>query len=192
MNHTTTKDNHATTATEAEAERCPECNHADQGQGYCPDNGSGDDPCECANLFHANDSQQPAAKPSSHSTGNPACPALEGGRCEIEAHNVDAATTTAAEHSPSKLPWNVRGFNEKGASVIGGQHQETIADVYGFSSNRSEANAYLIVTAVNEREAMVEALKGVAIMLNTSLEKYDSEPWAQRVRAVLERVGGER
>src|SRR5689334_22951264 len=32
---------------------------------------------------------------------------------------------------------------------------------------------------------LVEALKGVAIMLNTELEKYDSEPWAKRVHAAL-------
>lgn len=34
-------------------------------------------------------------------------------------------------------------------------------------------------------EANKEALRGVAIMLNTELAKYENEPWAQRVRAAL-------
>lgn len=37
-------------------------------------------------------------------------------------------------------------------------------------------------TRIAELEA---ALRGVAIMLNTELERYESEPWAQRVRAAL-------
>lgn len=32
---------------------------------------------------------------------------------------------------------------------------------------------------------LVEALKGVSIMLNTELERYESEPWAQRVQAAI-------
>lgn len=38
---------------------------------------------------------------------------------------------------------------------------------------------------LNEREQLRGALRGVAIMLNTELQKYDKEPWAQRVRAAL-------
>jgi hypothetical protein len=34
-------------------------------------------------------------------------------------------------------------------------------------------------------EQMAEALRGVSIMLNTELEKYEEEPWAQRVRTAL-------
>lgn len=41
-------------------------------------------------------------------------------------------------------------------------------------------------------DATVTALKGVAIMLNTELSKYESEPWAQRVRAALALVDGPR
>lgn len=40
-------------------------------------------------------------------------------------------------------------------------------------------------TLITQRERLLEALKGVAIMLNTELEKYDSEPWAQRVREAI-------
>lgn len=47
-------------------------------------------------------------------------------------------------------------------------------------------------TLIEQRERALEALKGVAIMLNTELEKYDSEPWAQRVRAVLTTIEQER
>lgn len=33
------------------------------------------------------------------------------------------------------------------------------------------------------------ACKGVAIMLNTKLERHESEPWAQRIRTVLDSTG---
>lgn len=49
----------------------------------------------------------------------------------------------------------------------------------------NQANARFIVRAVNEYDANKEALRGVAIMLNTELAKYENEPWAQRVRACL-------
>jgi hypothetical protein len=42
------------------------------------------------------------------------------------------------------------------------------------------------IAALTQRIARLEgALRGVAIMLNTELERYESEPWAQRVRAAL-------
>lgn len=37
----------------------------------------------------------------------------------------------------------------------------------------------------NRLDIAFEALRGVAIMLNTELSKYENEPWAQRVRAAL-------
>lgn len=43
-------------------------------------------------------------------------------------------------------------------------------------------------TLVEQRDKLVEALKGVAIMLNTELERYEQEPWAQRVRNALATV----
>lgn len=46
-------------------------------------------------------------------------------------------------------------------------------------------NARFIVRAANDYEADKKALRGVAIMLNTELAKYETEPWAQRVRAAL-------
>lgn len=36
-----------------------------------------------------------------------------------------------------------------------------------------------------EQRLMLDALRGVAIMLNTELERYNDEPWAQRVRAAI-------
>lgn len=42
-----------------------------------------------------------------------------------------------------------------------------------------------MVRAANDYDADKEALRGVAIMLNTELAKYEDEPWAQRVRAAL-------
>lgn len=47
----------------------------------------------------------------------------------------------------------------------------------------TEHNQHAIL--IEQRERALEALKGVAIMLNIELEKYDSEPWAQRVRAAI-------
>lgn len=49
----------------------------------------------------------------------------------------------------------------------------------------NEEAARTIVRALNANDASVEALKGVAIMLNTQLASYESEPWALRVRAAL-------
>lgn len=45
-----------------------------------------------------------------------------------------------------------------------------------------------IAKKFNALDAAIPALKGVAIMLNTELAKYESEPWAQRVRAALSAV----
>lgn len=51
----------------------------------------------------------------------------------------------------------------------------------------------LAVQIVRDHSALdvaIPALKGVAIMLNTELARYESEPWAQRVRAALALVDG--
>jgi len=47
------------------------------------------------------------------------------------------------------------------------------------------ANAQFICRAVNSHDALVEALKGVSIMLNTALVSHESEPWAIRVREAI-------
>lgn len=68
----------------------------------------------------------------------------------------------------------------------------SVAVLYGTFEQRepvsveeAQTRAARIVRAVNSHDALVGALKGVAIMLNTELEKYQGEPWAQRVRAAL-------
>lgn len=40
-----------------------------------------------------------------------------------------------------------------------------------------------------ERDSLRAVVEGVAVMLNTELKDYESEPWAQRVRAALTKVG---
>lgn len=52
-----------------------------------------------------------------------------------------------------------------------------------------KANARLIAAAPE----MLEALKGVSIMLNahSSLSQFDGEPWVKRVRAAIAKATGE-
>jgi hypothetical protein len=54
----------------------------------------------------------------------------------------------------------------------------------------SPVDADRIVHCVNCHDELLEALKGVAIMLNTELESYEGEPWAQKARAALAKAGG--
>lgn len=54
----------------------------------------------------------------------------------------------------------------------------------------SVADMKAVARRFNALVAAVAALKGVSIMLNTELAKYESEPWAQRVRAALALVDG--
>jgi hypothetical protein len=57
---------------------------------------------------------------------------------------------------------------------------------YKAESAGRDANARLIASAPE----LLEALRGVAIMLNTELKSYEGEPWAQKVRAELAKAGG--
>lgn len=56
---------------------------------------------------------------------------------------------------------------------------------------RSPPDMEFMLRAANDYEADKEALRGVAIMLNTKLAEYENEPWAQRVRAALADVDRE-
>lgn len=47
-------------------------------------------------------------------------------------------------------------------------------------------------TLVAQRDRLLGALKGVAIMLNTQLTSYEDEPWAQRVRAAITTIEQEK
>lgn len=101
------------------------------------------------------------------------------------------------EQQHTAPPWHYQGWDDtpgdRGAYILGGG-SENSAEEYLIAAalplpitNRSEceANARFIVRAVNAHDALVEAVKGVSIMLNTELQKYESEPWAQRVRSAI-------
>lgn len=68
---------------------------------------------------------------------------------------------------------------------------DMVAGVYTFDTAAifEDLREVLAAYADNQREiaALREALKGVAIMLNTELDGYEDEPWARRVRAALGR-----
>jgi hypothetical protein len=67
---------------------------------------------------------------------------------------------------------------------------------------RTELNAALVRAdsqAVREWQPtaalwdeVVEALRGVSIMINSALHTYEQEPWANRVRAVLSKIDAEK
>lgn len=59
-------------------------------------------------------------------------------------------------------------------------YEQEDSDIDGIIARHNQHSALMV-----QRERLLEALKGVAIMLNTELEKYDNEPWAQRVRAAI-------
>lgn len=106
-------------------------------------------------------------------------------------------------------PWRVRVETEMPARPYG-VHRLLIEGAYSPTASRhshsyvvcsdamvlrreqAQADYDLIVRAVNSHEALVEAARGVSIMLNTALEKYEAEPWAQRVRAALALVDSPR
>lgn len=55
-----------------------------------------------------------------------------------------------------------------------------------------DANAALIVRAVNNHDALVAALSGVQVMINCgALEQFDGEPWLERVTAALRAAQGD-
>lgn len=74
--------------------------------------------------------------------------------------------------------WNV--LNENGSEIVSEVHEHVAKKIL----NDHNQHAAL----VEQRFSLIEALKGVAIMLNTNLLSYDDEPWAQRVRNALATV----
>lgn len=81
-----------------------------------------------------------------------------------------------------ELEWRYEPLPIHGWRVLN-EHGGVIAcEVY------SEEIAAQIVAghkAAKSQALLVEALRGVAIMLNTELESFEGEPWAQRVRTAL-------
>lgn len=76
--------------------------------------------------------------------------------------------------------------------VVRCQRCDSIAE-YSLHRWCSDCILRLITTARNQgqlkntnRSELLEACRGVSVMLNTELKRYDHEPWAQRVRAALE------
>ena len=97
---------------------------------------------------------------------------------------VDWVATAATDKATAR-PWRT-------SEVANGDIDATyISPVNGrfrlalLESDNHANDAEFIVRCVNSHDALVEAAKGVAIMLNTELERYENEPWAQRIRAAL-------
>lgn len=80
--------------------------------------------------------------------------------------------------------WNVGSRSSRDATIYEDRSQwvgQVSIDYADQIVNDHNQHAQL----VEQRDCCLEALKGVAIMLNTELEGYEQEPWAQRVRAAL-------
>ncbi len=65
-----------------------------------------------------------------------------------------------------------------------------VTETIGGTNPPQQANARFIVTACNSHDKLLEACKGVAIMLNTVLCNFDDEPWAMRVRSAISLAEG--
>lgn len=115
--------------------------------------------------------------------------------CRI-AHGYPCPTCVASRKSPQPAPdaegeWKTFGRivhhpirDERGDSVD--RFQLQVENTNGLlEPGEAERIAARIARDHSAVPKLIEALKGVAIMLNTELERYESEPWAQRVRAAL-------
>lgn len=85
------------------------------------------------------------------------------------------------------LLWNAWRHNhgvgpETSVHAANGDH---VCTVRKSCNVNCEANAELIVRAVNCHAELLAALQEVRLMLNTALKDYDSEPWAGRVRTAI-------
>jgi hypothetical protein len=71
--------------------------------------------------------------------------------------------------------------------VVFKYQRRRVLDAFGclVAEAQTGEQAARIVSDHNAMPKLIDALKGVAIMLNTELANYESEPWAQRVRKAL-------
>jgi hypothetical protein len=77
-------------------------------------------------------------------------------------------------------------------TVVTGRHKIHNAQGQQVATADSEESAAQIVAdhkAAKSQALLVEAWRGVAIMLNTELKSFECEPWAQKVRAALKAAG---
>lgn len=115
----------------------------------------------------------------------------------VEAHNTEQPTDTEGGWTYKVVTGRYKIRNAQGQQVATADSQQDAAQIV---SDHKAAQALkgvaveskILAAVVEERDVLrqsqallVEALRGVAIMLNTELASFGGEPWAQRVRAAL-------
>lgn len=82
------------------------------------------------------------------------------------------------------IPW-AHNYGVGPVTSIHASNGDHVCTVRESCNVNCEANAELIVRAVNCHAELLSALQEVRLMLNTALKDYDSEPWAGRVRTAI-------